>query len=97
MEKVSRATSPLVARSWIRLRTPWPCTHRRFISTTCSDSYIIPRDYLPGATDWKHVPDAFRAGKATRYHGYGYKFWLFPGEKRRFVLLRVYGLLRIRN
>ena len=23
--------------------------------------------------------------------GYGYQFWLFPGEKRRFALLGVYG------
>ena len=25
------------------------------------------------------------------YFGYGYQFWLFPGEKRRFALLGVYG------
>ena len=29
--------------------------------------------------------------KATPYFGYGYQFWLFPGEKRRFALLGVYG------
>jgi hypothetical protein len=27
------------------LRTAWPGTHRRFISTTCGDSTVIPRDY----------------------------------------------------
>ena len=31
------------------------------------------------------------AERATPYFGYGYKFWLFPGEKRRFALLGVYG------
>jgi CubicO group peptidase (beta-lactamase class C family) len=29
--------------------------------------------------------------QATPYFGYGYLFWLFPGEKRRFALLGVYG------
>lgn len=52
---------------------------------------IIPRDYLLEATDWHRVPDAFRPGKATPYRGYGYLFWLFPGEQRRFALLGVYG------
>ena len=42
-------------------------------------------------TDWHRQPDAFAPGKATRYFGYGYLFWLFPGEKRRFALLGVYG------
>ncbi len=33
----------------------------------------------------------FTPRKATPYFGYGYQFWLFPGEKRRFALLGVYG------
>ncbi len=52
---------------------------------------IIPLDYLLEATDWHRVPEAFRPGKATPYYGYGYQFWLFPGERRRFAFLGVYG------
>jgi len=52
---------------------------------------IVPKDYLLEATDWHRQPDAFRPGRATPYFGYGYQFWLFPGEKRRFALLGVYG------
>ena len=43
------------------------------------------------ATDWKRVPEPFRPGKATPYLGYGYQFWIYPGEKRRFIMLGVYG------
>ncbi len=52
---------------------------------------IVPKDYLLDATDWHRQPEAFRPYKATPYFGYGYQFWLFPGEKRRFALLGVYG------
>ena len=52
---------------------------------------IIPRDYLLDATDWHRFDKPFLPGKATRYYGYGYQFWVFPGEKRRFALLGVYG------
>jgi CubicO group peptidase (beta-lactamase class C family) len=52
---------------------------------------IVPKDYLLEATDWHRQPDAFKPGRATPYFGYGYQFWLFPGEKRRFALLGVYG------
>jgi CubicO group peptidase (beta-lactamase class C family) len=52
---------------------------------------IVPKDYLMEATDWHRQPDAFKPGRATPYFGYGYQFWLFPGEKRRFALLGVYG------
>jgi CubicO group peptidase (beta-lactamase class C family) len=52
---------------------------------------IIPLGYLLEATDWHRVPDAFRPRKASPYLGYGYQFWLFPGERRRFALLGVYG------
>ena len=52
---------------------------------------IVPKDYLLDATDWHRQPDAFAPRKATPYFGYGYQFWLFPGEKRRFALLGVYG------
>ena len=52
---------------------------------------IVPKDYLLEATDWRRQPDAFGPQKATPFFGYGYQFWLFPGEKRRFALLGVYG------
>jgi CubicO group peptidase (beta-lactamase class C family) len=52
---------------------------------------IIAREYLLDATDWHRQPEAFQPYKATPYFGYGYQFWLFPGEKRRFALLGVYG------
>jgi len=52
---------------------------------------IVPKDYLLDATDWHRHPPAFQPRKATPYFGYGYQFWPFPGEKRRFALLGVYG------
>ena len=52
---------------------------------------VVPKDYLLEATDWHRQPDAFAPRRATSYFGYGYQFWLFPGEKRRFALLGVYG------
>jgi CubicO group peptidase (beta-lactamase class C family) len=52
---------------------------------------IIPREFLLDATDWTRAPEAFRPGKATPYFGYGYQFWIFPGEHRRFAMLGVYG------
>jgi CubicO group peptidase (beta-lactamase class C family) len=52
---------------------------------------IVPKDYLLEATDWHRQPEAFKPQRATPYFGYGYQFWPFPGEKRRFALLGVYG------
>jgi CubicO group peptidase (beta-lactamase class C family) len=52
---------------------------------------IIPKEYLLDATDWHRQPEAFQPFNATPYFGYGYQFWLFPGEKRRFAFLGVYG------
>jgi len=52
---------------------------------------ILPKEYLRDASDWHRQPEAFAPRKATPYFGYGYQFWLFPGEKRRFALLGVYG------
>ncbi len=51
---------------------------------------IVPREYLLDATDAKRVPAPFRPGKAS-YLGYGYQFWLYPGKRRRFVMLGVFG------
>lgn len=52
---------------------------------------LLPREYLQDATDWRRQPAAFQPGRATPYFGYGYQFWLFPGQPRRFALLGVYG------
>lgn len=52
---------------------------------------IIPRDYLLEATDWHRAPAAFHPNIATPYYGYSYQFWTFPGDKRRFAFLGVYG------
>lgn len=52
---------------------------------------VLPRDYLVEATGRAHHPAAFQPGRATPYFGYGYQVWLYPGEKRRFALLGVYG------
>lgn len=52
---------------------------------------VIARDYLLEATDWHRAPAPFQPGQATPYYGYGYQFWTFPGERRRFALLGVYG------
>lgn len=52
---------------------------------------ILPKDFLVEATDWRRHPEAFAPRKATPYFGYGYQFWTYPGEKRRFALLGVYG------
>ena len=52
---------------------------------------IVPKEYLLEATDWRRQPEAFAPRQATPFFGYGYQFWLFPGEKRRFALLGVYG------
>jgi CubicO group peptidase (beta-lactamase class C family) len=52
---------------------------------------IIPRDYLLEATDWHRAPPTFQPSTATPYYGYSYQFWTFPGEKRRFAMLGVYG------
>jgi CubicO group peptidase (beta-lactamase class C family) len=58
---------------------------------SAGDRQIVPKKYLLDATDWHRQPDAFTPHKATPYFGYGYQFWLFPGERHRFALLGVYG------
>jgi CubicO group peptidase (beta-lactamase class C family) len=55
------------------------------------DRQIIPQAWLHAATtvpadSWHLKPYA-----ATRYFGYGYQTWIFPGERRMFALLGVHG------
>lgn len=52
---------------------------------------VLPKDYVLEATTWRRQPEAFAPRRATPYFGYGYQFWTYPGEKRRFALLGVYG------
>jgi len=52
---------------------------------------ILPKSYLLQATDWHRQPEAFAPRHATPFYGYGYQFWIFPGQKRRFALLGIYG------
>lgn len=52
---------------------------------------VVPRDYLLQATDWQRLDPPFHPAQATPGLGYGYQFWLYPGAKRRFILLGVYG------
>jgi CubicO group peptidase (beta-lactamase class C family) len=55
------------------------------------DKQLVPKEYLLDATDPHRQPDAFSPRRATAYWGYGYQFWIFPGDKRRFALLGAYG------
>lgn len=51
---------------------------------------IIPRVWLMEATT--EPPDSpFAPGHATRYFGYGYQLWLFPGPRRQFAFLGIHG------
>jgi CubicO group peptidase (beta-lactamase class C family) len=52
---------------------------------------VIPKDYLLEATDARRQPYPFAPGLVSPYFGYGYQFWIFPGEKRRFALVGAYG------
>jgi CubicO group peptidase (beta-lactamase class C family) len=56
-----------------------------------SDRQIIPKAWVHAAStvladSWHLKPYA-----ATRYFGYGYQTWIFPGERRMFALLGVHG------
>ena len=59
------------------------------------DKQIIPKDYLLRATRAGFQPQAFRPGvmdyKGSKYFGYGYQTWIFPGRKPRFALLGIFG------
>ncbi|MEP6792250.1 MAG: serine hydrolase, partial [Ramlibacter sp.] len=55
------------------------------------DVQVVPRDYLLDGTDPARQPAAFKPGKASRYWGYGYQFWLFPMRERTFAFQGVHG------
>jgi CubicO group peptidase (beta-lactamase class C family) len=52
---------------------------------------IIPRDWIREATQPTPGYPHLRPGVATPYLGYGYQFWVFPGDHRRFALFGVRG------
>jgi CubicO group peptidase (beta-lactamase class C family) len=59
------------------------------------DKQIVPKEYLLQATRAACQPEAFRPGvmdyKGSKYFGYGYQTWIFPGSKPRFALLGIFG------
>lgn len=77
---VSDYLGPLPANDGVRPRRPRaPAGHRARLPAG-SDRLATRAGAVPA-----------RPGQATPYYGYGYQFWTFPGERRRFALLGVYG------
>jgi CubicO group peptidase (beta-lactamase class C family) len=52
---------------------------------------VVPREWIAEATQPTPGYPHLRPGVATPYLGYGYQFWVFPGEHRRFALFGVRG------
>ena len=52
---------------------------------------LIPAEWLQAATTVRDDQPHLRPRVATRYYGYGYQVWIFPGERRMFALLGVRG------
>ena len=52
---------------------------------------IVPRDWVVAATSVDPRRRHLAPGTATRYFGYGYQTWIFPGPGRTFALQGVYG------
>lgn len=55
------------------------------------DRQVIPAQWLRDATTVRHEDWHLKPYAATPYFGYGYQTWIFPGERRMFALLGVYG------
>ncbi|MDB6094699.1 MAG: hypothetical protein JWM32_2261 [Verrucomicrobia bacterium] len=47
---------------------------------------LVPKSYLLEATTHRAEDRQVAPGVATPYYGYGYQFWIFPGERRMFVM-----------
>jgi CubicO group peptidase (beta-lactamase class C family) len=47
---------------------------------------IIPKSYLIAATTNRSEDRQLLPGAATPYYGYGFQIWIFPGNRRMFVL-----------
>ena len=52
---------------------------------------IIPAAWIEDATHVDPNQTHLRPGIATRFFGYGYQVWIFPGERRMFALQGVRG------
>jgi CubicO group peptidase (beta-lactamase class C family) len=52
---------------------------------------IIPAAWIKDATTVREDQSHLRPGLATRFFGYGYQTWIFPGERRMFAFLGVRG------
>lgn len=52
---------------------------------------IVPRQFLIDATTIRPEDRHLLPGAATPYYGYGYQIWIFPGDRRMFVLRGAYS------
>ncbi len=53
---------------------------------TWNGRQIVPQGFLREATTPRPGDRHLAPGTVTPYYGYGYQFWIFPGERRMFVL-----------
>ena len=52
---------------------------------------VIPAAWIRDATSVRPDQPHLRPRTATRFFGYGYQTWIFPGERRMFAFLGVRG------
>ncbi len=52
---------------------------------------VLPQAYLLDATSAERQQAAFQPRSATPFFGYGYQFWLLPGNSRAFTLQGIHG------
>jgi hypothetical protein len=52
---------------------------------------LSPKQWLVDATTVNESDAQLVPGKSTRFFGYGYQVWIFPGARRMFGLLRANG------
>jgi len=52
---------------------------------------LVPKQWMIEATSVRPQQDYLAPGRATPHLGYGYLFWLLPGERRQFALLGASG------
>jgi CubicO group peptidase (beta-lactamase class C family) len=52
---------------------------------------LIPRQWVLDATTVKESDSQLAPGKSTRFFGYGYQTWIFPGTRRMFALIGANG------
>lgn len=74
-----------VARDWLRLGLMLAN------DGAWNGRQIVPRAWIVAATSVDPARHHLAPGTATRYFGYGYQTWIFPGPDRTFALLGVYG------